>query len=80
MDEFDGEYNVEIVQARDFLDSLRQLGVVELSELEIACLMRVLSKPEIDHAVVLGELQMVMENFGLQESHNVSQEEVARKK
>lgn len=42
-----------IVNANDFLDSMRTIGIVDLSELEVACLMRVLSKPEIDHAIVL---------------------------
>lgn len=41
------------------------MGGDELSELEIACLMRVLSKPEIDHCIVVTELQLVMENFGI---------------
>ena len=42
------------------------LGIAELSELEVACLMRVLSKPEIDHAILLSELILVLENFGIQ--------------
>jgi hypothetical protein len=41
------------------------LGIAELSELEVACLMRVLSKPEIDHAILLSELILVLENFGI---------------
>lgn len=31
----------------------------------MACLMRVLSKPEIDHAILLNELNLVLENFGI---------------
>jgi hypothetical protein len=45
--------------------------------------MRVLSKPEIDHSIVLAELQMVMENFGLvadDDQVKLSQEDVAHKK
>lgn len=37
----------------------------QLSELEYACLMRVLSKPEINHSIVLSELNLVLENFGI---------------
>jgi len=48
--------NVEIIEARDFLESMRLLGIDHLSELEVACLMRVLSKPEINHSIVLAEL------------------------
>ena len=56
-----------MVQASDFLDALRNppLNIAELSELEVACLMRVLSKPEIDHAILLNELNLVLENFGI---------------
>ena len=36
-----------------------------LGELEIACLMRVLSKPEIEHCIVINELALVLENFGI---------------
>jgi len=57
-----------VIQAADFLDALRfePLSIAELSELEVACLMRVLSKPEIDHAIMLSELNLVLENFGIQ--------------
>lgn len=67
VDEFEGETNVVVVQAPDFLDALRSppLSIAELSELEVACLMRVLSKPEIDHAILLNELNLVLENFGI---------------
>lgn len=67
IDEFEGEYNVIVVQAQDFLSALRTppLSIAELSELEVACLMRVLSKPEIDHAILLNELNLVLENFGI---------------
>ncbi len=34
--------------------------------MEVACLLRVLSKPELKHGLVLNELQMVLVNFGLQ--------------
>ena len=67
LDEFEGEANVVVIQAKDFLESLRQLGITQLNELEIACLMRVLSKPELDHAILLAELTLVLENFGLQQ-------------
>ncbi len=55
IDEFEGEANCVIVQASDFLDALKNppLSISQLSELEVACLMRVLSKPEIDHAILL---------------------------
>jgi hypothetical protein len=55
-----------------------------LGELEIACLMRVLSKPEIEHCIVVNELALVLENFGIKsdemrDPENL-QEEVEQKK
>ena len=56
VDQFESKDNVEIVAARDFLDGLQQLEINKLSELQIACLMRVLSRPELEHAIILNEL------------------------
>ena len=64
-----------MVQAGDFLEVLKTIiGGEGLSDLEIACLMRVLSKPEIDHCIVVSELQLVLENFGILPSGAVSQD------
>lgn len=49
----------------NFLDCLREIGIQELSELEVACLFKVLSKPEMEHKIMLHELMIVMENFGV---------------
>ena len=46
------------------------MNIAELSELEVACLMRVLSKPELDHAILLNELILVLENFGIPKESN----------
>lgn len=87
VEEFEGEANCVIIQASDFLDSLKNppLSISELSELEVACLMRVLSKPEIDHAILLQELNLVLENFGIQPTTEENdpeslKEEVEKKK
>jgi len=66
VEEFEDEKDVEIVEADDFISVLeQQLGITDLPQLEIACLMRVLSKPELNHSIVLGEIEMVMNNFGI---------------
>lgn len=66
IDEFEGEKNVLVIAAADFLEDLKHiLSDQQISEIEIACLMRVLSKPEINHCVVVSELQLVLENFGI---------------
>ena len=75
LEQFEGEQGVLVIPAGDFLEALRAiLGGDGLSDLEIACLMRVLSKPEIDHCIVVSELQLVLENFGILPSSNVSQD------
>jgi hypothetical protein len=48
-----------------FIERLKDVGVNELSELEVACLFKVLSKPELNHKIMLNELMIVMENFGV---------------
>lgn len=37
----------------------------EFTDLEVACLMRVLAKPELDNAIILNEFALIMENFGV---------------
>lgn len=48
-----------------FLEGIKDLGVVDLEEVEVACLMRVLTKAELDNAILLRELIVIMENFGI---------------
>ena len=42
-----------------------QLDIKELTDLEIACLMRVLAKPELGNAIIVNEFALIMENFGV---------------
>jgi hypothetical protein len=44
---------------------VREVGFEDVTELEAACLMKVLSKPELDNAVILNEFVLIMENFGI---------------
>ena len=48
-----------------FLEGVKELGLNDLSEMEAACLLRVLTKPELDSAIILNELVLIMENFGV---------------
>ena len=36
-----------------------------MTETEAACLMKVLSKPELDNSIILNEFVLIMENFGI---------------
>lgn len=48
-----------------FLEGVKEVGMEELSEMEAACLLRVLAKPELENAIILNEFTMIMENFGV---------------
>ena len=50
-----------------FLEGLKALQLTEFSELEIACLMTILAKPQLENAILVDELVQIMENFGIVE-------------
>lgn len=56
---------LELLSPAGFLEGIKDTGMAELKEFEVACLMRVLAKPELDNAVILNEFVMIMENFGV---------------
>ena len=56
---------MELISPRGFLEGVREVGFEDVTELEAACLMKVLSKPELDNAVILNEFVLIMENFGI---------------
>lgn len=55
--EHDGETNIKVISPDHFLARVYQIGITDLTELQVACLMRVLSKPEFDDFVRLDELE-----------------------
>lgn len=61
--EFDGEQNVAVLTADDFLTRCSEIGLKDLSNLEIACILRVIGKPDLSNAIKLSELEALMENF-----------------
>ena len=50
------EYEIELITPENFLAALKNLGVEELSEAEVQCLMMILVKPELDNAIVVADL------------------------
>lgn len=63
----DGEkFEVVYISPTDFLEGLDDLGL-ELTEKQIKCLMIILVKPELDNVILVQDLCMVMENFGIEE-------------
>ena len=57
---------LELLSPIGFLEGVKEAaGIEDLSEMEAACLLRVLAKPELDNAIILNEFTMIMENFGV---------------
>ena len=56
---------LELMSPIAFLEGVKEAGMGDLSEMEAACLLRVLAKPELDNAIILNEFIMIMENFGV---------------
>ena len=56
---------LELMSPIAFLEGAKEAGMDDLSEMEAACLLRVLAKPELENAIILNEFVMIMENFGV---------------
>ena len=52
--EIEGE-PLELLSPMGLLDGIKELGIDDLTEKEIAFLLRVLTKPELDGAIVMPE-------------------------
>ena len=62
-----GDDYVELLSPIGLLEGIKELGIDDLEEKEITYLLRVLTKPELDGAILVEELLQIMENFGLYE-------------
>lgn len=56
---------VELLSPVGLLEGIKELGIDDLEEKEVSYLLRVLTKPELDGAILVEELLQIMENFGL---------------
>lgn len=61
---------LELMSPIAFLEGVKEVGMEELSEMEAACLLRVLAKPELENAIILNEFTMIMENFGVPDTYD----------
>ncbi len=66
---------LELMSPIAFLEGIKELGLDDLSEMEAACLLRVLTKPELDSAIILNELILIMENFGVVDNYEEDEDE-----
>jgi hypothetical protein len=64
---------VELVTPEDFLEGVKEIGVTEMKENEVACLMKVLVKPNLDNCILINELIIIMENFGIKDDRHLQQ-------
>jgi hypothetical protein len=69
------EAGQELLSPMGFLEGVKALGIGDLEEIDVACLMRILTKPDIENAILLQELVIIMENFGITEDAPVHQEQ-----
>lgn len=58
---------LELLQPIGLIEGIKDLGIDDLSEKEIHFMLRVLTKPELEGAIVVDELLKIMENLGLYE-------------
>jgi hypothetical protein len=64
---FDDQQFIELLSPIGFLEGIKDLGITDFEEIQVACLMRVLTKPELENAIMLKELIVIMENFGIED-------------
>lgn len=69
---------VELLSPIGFLEGIKDLGITDLEEVEVACLMRVLTKPNLENAILLKELMVIMENFGIYDEEEGGDEEIEK--
>jgi len=70
-EEIEGE-KIELLFPTSFLDGIQKLGITDFSDLENACLMNVLAKPQLENTILLDELIDIMENLGIPENEGDS--------
>lgn len=56
---------LELLSPIGFLEGVKALGISDLEEIDVACLMRILTKPDLDNSILLQELIIIMENFNI---------------
>lgn len=65
----------ELISPMGLLEGIKDLNINDLTDLEVNYLLKVLSKPELDGAILMQELLQIMENFGLYDDEGEVDEE-----
>ncbi len=71
--QIDGQ-SIELLAPEGLIEGIKGLGIDDLSEQDIKYLLRVLTKPELDGAIVMDELLQIMENLGLYDEDEDNEE------
>lgn len=58
---------IEVVEVNSFLGSLISLGLQDLDDLELKCLINVLTKEPLEKYIKMDDLRNLLENFGVKE-------------
>lgn len=72
--EIDGEV-IELLMPEGLIEGIKNLGIDDLTEKDVKYLLRVLTKPELDGAIVMHELLQIMENLGLYDEDDEAADE-----
>ncbi len=57
--------NVKALSAQNFLGRMYQLGFQDITQLQVACIIRVIGKYDIDNAILYDDLKNLLENYGV---------------
>lgn len=62
---YDSVENVVAISAQNFLGRMYQIGFQEITQLQVACMMRVLGKYDLENAILFDDLMTLLENYGV---------------
>ena len=65
----------ELLTPDGLLEGIKALGIEDLTSKDCRYLLRVLTKPELDGAIVVHELLQIMENLGFKEGEGEDDDE-----
>lgn len=62
---YENQENIVAISAQNFLGRMYQIGFQEITQLQVACMMRVLGKYDLDNAILFDDLMTLLENYGV---------------
>jgi len=65
---------IDVVDSEDFVKCLKILNISDFKDVEIKCLLRVLSKQHLDKSIQISDLKEILENFGVKEFDSQTQQ------